>query len=128
MQIIHSNLLNSDLQWTDSEVESGKKYLKWEELTLKWHDVDLTWDEVFVVIEFIRHRGSGGYSGDYERGNPWRQVAQNMGEEKTKKIIKLYCRVQGVDYDYIREPIEDVRITINELNRFTNQVKVKVGL
>lgn len=128
MPVVHSNLLNADLNWTDQEFAAGKKYLKWEEVTLKWEDVDLTWDEVFVVIEFLRsNRGAGGQRGDYEKSNPWKQVSKDLGEEKTKKVIKLYCKVRGVEYEDIREPIEDVKVTVSDFERFVNEVKVKVG-
>lgn len=127
MPIVHSNLLNADLNWTNAEYAAKKKYLKWEEVTLKWEDVDLTWDEVFIVLELVRRGGSGG-GGEYERGNPWRKMAEKLGEEDTKKVIKLYCRVRGVEYEDIREPMEDVKVTVGELTRFVNEVKVKVGI
>ena len=127
MPIVHSNLLNADLNWTNAEYAAKKKYLKWEEVTLKWEDVELTWDEVFIVLELIRRGGSGG-SGEYERGNPWKKMAEKLGEEDTKKVIKLYCRVRGVEYEDVREPMEDVKVTVGELTRFINEVKVKVGI
>lgn len=130
MPIVHSNLLNADLSWTDAEYAAGKKYLKWEEVTLNWESVDLTWDEVFILLELveIRKRGGGGGSrGEYEKGNPWRQTARDLGEEKTKKVIKLYCRVRGIEYEEERNPIEDIRITVNEFDRFVNEALVKVG-
>jgi hypothetical protein len=131
MKTVYSSLLNSNLQWTDNEYLSGKKYLKWEEVNLKWEDVELTWDEVFILLEIIkRGGGSSGYpyKGDYEKNNPWKRIKEDLGEENTKKVIKLYCRIRGVDYEEIKEPFDDVTVTINEFNRFVNEVKVKVGL
>ncbi len=131
MPTIHSNLLNAELNWTDQEYAAGKKYLKWEEVTLKWEDVDLTWDEVFILLEVFRRKGGSGgslYRGEYEKNNPWKKMAEDLGEENTKKVIKLYCRVRGVEYEDIREPMEDVKVTVNEFTRFINEVKVKVGI
>jgi hypothetical protein len=128
---IYSNLLNADMNWTDQEYAAGKKYLKWEEVTLKWEDVDLTWDEVFILLEVFRRKGGGGgglYRDEYEKNNPWKKMAKDFGEENTKKVIKLYCRVRGVEYEDIREPMEDVKVTVNEFTRFINEVKVKVGI
>lgn len=127
MPIVHSNLLNADLNWTNAEYAAKKKYLKWEEVTLKWEDVELTWDEVFIVLELVR-RGGGSGGGEYERGNPWKKMSEKLGEEDTKKVIKLYCRVRGVEYEDVREPMEDVKVTVGELTRFINEVKVKVGI
>lgn len=129
MPIVHSNLLNADLNWTDQEYAAKKKYLKWEEVTLNWEDVELTWDEVFIVLELVRRGGGGGsYRAEYEKGNPWRKMAKDLGEENTKKVIKLYCRVRGVEYEDIKEPMEDVKVTVGEFTRFINEVRVKVGI
>jgi hypothetical protein len=129
MPIVHSNLLNADLNWTDQEYAAKKKYLKWEEVTLNWEDVELTWDEVFIVLELVRRGGGGGsYRDEYEKGNPWRKMAKDLGEENTKKVIKLYCRVRGVEYEDIKEPMEDVKVTVGEFTRFINEVRVKVGI
>ena len=128
MPTVYSKLLNADLNWTDEEYAAKKKYLKWEEVTLKWEDVDLTWDEVFIVLELVRRGGGGAYRDEYEKGNPWRKMAKDLGEENTKKVIKLYCRVRGVEYEDIREPMEDVKVTVGEFTRFINEVKVKVGI
>ena len=127
MPTVYSKLLNNELNWTDGEYTAGKKYLKWEELTLKWEDVDLTWDEVFVVLEVLGRKGGSGAYWDQVKGNPWEKMRKDIGDEKTKKVIKLYCRVRGVEYEDLREPAEDVSVTVNDFERFLNEVSVKVG-
>jgi hypothetical protein len=55
------------------------------------------------------------------------QVKKDLGEEKAKKLIKVYCRVKGIDYEESREPIEDIRVSINEFERFVKEaISVKV--
>jgi hypothetical protein len=92
MPIKYSTLLNSDLNWTDDEVAAGKKWLKWEEMTINWENVNLTWDEIFILLEVeqLIRKGGGGGSGmkEYVDGNPWMQVKKEIGDEKTKKLIK----------------------------------------
>jgi hypothetical protein len=51
MSLKYSELLDSYVNWSNEEILVGKKYLKWEELTIKWDDLDLTWDEVFILLE-----------------------------------------------------------------------------
>lgn len=124
MPIIHSNLLNSDLNWTTQEVDTGKKYLKWEEINLTWDNLHMTWDEIFILIEVVKKfGGSGGYSyKEYVDGNPWKQVRESFTEEDTNKVIKIYCRINGIDYEQVKEPINEIKISVNEFKRFINDV------
>ena len=131
MPIKHSTLLNSDLNWTDDEISVGKKWLKWEEMTINWESIDLTWDEIFILLEVesLIRRGGGGGSGmkEYVDGNPWKQVNEKIGIEKTKSLIKVYCRVRGIDYEKIKNPRNDIKVTVNEFDRFLNEtVNVKI--
>ena len=134
MPIKHSNLLNSDLNWTDDEISTGKKWLKWEEMTINWESINLTWDEVFILLEvenIIRRGGGGGGTGlkEYMDGNPWKQVNEKIGIEKTKSLIKVYCRVNNIDYEESRTPMEDIKVSINEFERFVKEaVSVKVNI
>ena len=134
MPIKHSNLLNNDLDWTDDEISTGKKWLKWEEMTINWERIDLTWDEVFILLEvenIIRRGGGGGGTGlkEYMDGNPWKQVNEKIGIEKTKSLIKVYCRVNNIDYEESRTPMEDIKVSINEFERFVKEaVSVKVNI
>jgi len=133
MPIKHSTLLNSDLNWTDEEISVGKKCLKWEEMTINWESIDLTWDEIFILLEVeqLIRRGGGGGSGmkEYVDGNPWKQVNEKIGIEKTKSLIKVYCRVNNIDYEESRTPMEDIKVSINEFERFIKEaVSVKVNI
>jgi len=133
MPIKHSTLLNSDLNWTDDEISVGKKWLKWEEMTINWESIDLTWDEIFILLEVdqLIRRGGGGGSGmkEYVDGNPWKQVNEKIGIEKTKSLIKVYCRVNNIDYEESRTPMEDIKVSINEFERFVKEaVSVKVNI
>ena len=134
MSIKHSNLLNNDLDWTEDEISTGKKWLKWEEMTINWESINLTWDEVFILLEvenIIRRGGGGGGTGlkEYMDGNPWRQVNEKIGIEKTKSLIKVYCRVNNIDYEESRTPMEDIKVSINEFERFIKEaVSVKVNI
>lgn len=137
MPVVYSSLLSSDLVWTDAEASAGKKYLKWEEVSINWEEVDLLWEEVFVLLEAAKAlKGGGGagfpYRADAERayreGNPWKTVSKKLGEEKAKTLIRVYCRIRGVEYDDSRQPMEDVKVTMGELQRFVKEaVSVKVG-
>jgi len=133
MPIIYSELLNQDMNWTDYEYSVGKKYLKWEEINLTWDQIDLTWDQIFIIIEIVKKRGGGSsgypYKGEYEKNNPWRKLNQDFGEENTEKIIKLYCDVRGIKYEKVKNKKSDIKVTVNEFDRFINEViNVKINI
>lgn len=132
MEQKYSNLLNSYVDWTDEEISLGKKYLKWEEMTINWENVDLLWEEVFILLEVENLiKGGGGYGyKEYLDGNPWKQLKKEIGEEKTKKVIKLYSKVNGIEYDETREiKDEQIRVSVNDFERFVKEsISIKVGL
>jgi hypothetical protein len=123
MSLKYSKLLNNYVDWSDEEVTAGKKYLKWEELTINWEDLHLTWDEIFILLEvenLIKRGGGYGYK-EYVDGNPWKQLRQDIGDEKTKKIIKLYCRVNNIEteqYGYIND---DIKVTAYDFELFVKE-------
>jgi hypothetical protein len=126
MSIKYSTFLRGRLDWSNSELTSRRKYLKWEEVIINWEEVTLTWDEVFVILEV----GGGMVSGnkEYVDGNPWMQVKKDFGEEKAKTLIKVYCRVNGIDYEQTKEPMKEINISINEFERFVKEaISVKVN-
>jgi hypothetical protein len=135
MSLKYSKLLNSEVDWSDDEIAVGKKYLKWEELTINWEDLDLHWDEVFILLEVENIiRGGGGYGyKEYVDGNPWKQLRQDIGEEKTKKIIKLYCRINGVDYQDHAVVNESIKVAAYDFELFVKEtiekkISVKISI
>ena len=131
MPLIYSSYLNETLDWSDVEYSSGKKWLKWEEVNLKWENVDLTWEEVFILLEIVKKRGGGSgypYRDEYEKNNPWKQIREDFGDESTKKVIKLYCKINGIDYELVKESKKEVKVLVNDFDRFINEsINVKVN-
>jgi hypothetical protein len=135
MSLKYSKLLNSYVDWTEDEISVGKKYLKWEELTINWEEVDLTWEEVFILLEVEKViRGGGGFGQkEYEDGNPWKQLTKEIGEEKTKKVIKLYCRINGVDYHEHAVVNESIKVAAYDFELFVREtidkkISVKINI
>jgi hypothetical protein len=128
MSLKYSKLLNNYVDWSDEEIAAGKKYLKWEELTINWEDFHLPWgDEMLILLEVenaINRGGGYGYK-EYVDGNPWKQLRKDIGEEKTKKIIKLYCKVKNIEteqYGYINE---DIKVTAYDFELFVKETIAK---
>lgn len=128
----YSSLLERQIDWSDAEISAGKKYLNWEELSLNFESIELDWEDVFILLE-IKGGGGKGRKDDslykeYVDNNPWNQFREKTNEEKTQKLIKLYCKVNKIDYENIVEKKDDIKITINDFERFVESVIVKVKL
>lgn len=127
----YSSLLKTQLDWTDQEILDRKKYLKWEELSLNFENIDLEWEDVFILLEVRGNGGSGRREEypfkEYMDNNPWNQLRNKIGDEKTEKIIKIFCKVNGVDYEKVLEDKKEIKITVNEFERFVESVLVKVN-
>jgi hypothetical protein len=135
MSLQYSSFLNNYVDWTDEEIAVGKKYLKWEELTVNWEDLNLIWEDISIlleVVETLRKRGgSGGSYKEYMEKNPWdvtkRELKKELGEEKIKKFIKLVCRVNNLEFEEERELKTNIDITVDHLEKVINEA-TKIGI
>lgn len=106
-----------------------KVYLKWEEVDKTWENSDWLWEDVSIYLEIGRLVGnSGGYS-EYTKNNPWEKLRKDVGEEKTKKIIKLYCKFKDIEYEKVVENGNDIKVTANEFENFIRDgISIKVNI
>lgn len=100
------------------------KYFNWEETNFTWDHLDMSWELVGEYIEVIRKTGG---SSAYVKGNPWDVTKRELGEEKTKKIIKLFCTVNNLDYNEMVEKRDDIKITVEQVEKVINEA-IKVGV
>lgn len=105
----------------------SKIYYKWEELNELWGEADYLWEEVMYEVAAAVRRG-GGFS-EYVKDNPWDKLRRDIGEEKTKKVIKLYCKVNDINYEKVVESRTDIKVSVNEFERFVKDgISIKVDL
>ena len=99
-------------------------YLKWEDVNIKWEDVNMHWENVIEeVAEVIRKHG--GMSA-YVKGNPWDVTKKEIGEEKTRKFIKIFCKINNLNYEKAIEPNSEIKITVSQLEKVFNEAKIDV--
>ena len=98
---------------------SQKIYLKWEEVDSVWEETNYLWEDVAILIEIEQavRRGGGDYAA-YVKGNPWEQLRKDLGEEKTKRVIKLYCKHKGVEYEESKGINESIKVSASEFEVF----------
>lgn len=134
MKSYYSSLLQSFIDWTDEEILLGKKFLDWDEIIINWENIDLHWEDIFILLETKKKGGGSGgdiQKGDLKRyieGNPWRQMRNDIGDEKSEKLIKVYCEKRGIDYQSIFEKKENIRIIVNDFIRSNGDIKIKIKI
>lgn len=101
-----------------------KYYLKWEEVDITWDQLDMLWEDVSILIEVgqVIKRGGGGLAA-YIEGNPWAKNRNELGEEKAKKFIKIFCRVNGLDYEETLKLNDDIEVNISQMEKVFNEAK-----
>lgn len=127
-----SSLLNRLIDWTDEEISLGKKFLDWSEVEINWNELNLHWEDVFILLE-IKRGGSSSLQRPeleslYKESNPWRKLRQDLGEEKTEKVIKVLCKINNIEYSSILESKENFRVIVNDFLRTKNEGEISVKI
>ena len=107
-----------------------KKYLNWEEVNSIWDDTNYLWEDVAIFIEIndLVNRGGGDYAA-YVEGNPWNKLRKDLGDEKTKKVIKLYCKYKGVEYEESKGINESIKVSASEFEIFVkNSIRESISI
>lgn len=105
---------------------STKVYLEWENVNQNWDDLHMLWEEVVLITEVAQVIKKAGGMSEYARGNPWDITKREIGEEKTKKFIKIFARVNGLDYGEVLES-KDIKISVNQLQKVFDETE-KIGI
>lgn len=100
------------------------EYLKWENLDMLWNAVDMNWESVLIEVANVIKRGGGANA--YIKGNPWEKTKQEIGEEKTKKFIKIFCKVNNLEYEKVVEPNSEIKVTVEQIEKVFNEAKVSI--
>jgi hypothetical protein len=106
-------------------------YLDWQEVNTNWEDLDLDWEDVYIIIEAKRVAGGGGGSElkEYIKGNPWNKFKRDLGEEKAEKFIKLFCKINGLNYEELVRPKSKIKVKVQHFNRvFENVPNIKIRM
>jgi hypothetical protein len=89
----------------------------------------MLWEEVAIIKEVGELIRRGGGAGAYVKGNPWEKTREQLGEEKTKKFIRIVCNVNGLDYEDVIDPNPKIKVTATHIEKvFTEAVKVGVKI
>ena len=106
-------------------------YLDWQEVNINWEDLELDWEDVYILIEAKQRAGGGSGSGlrEYIKGNPWKNFKRDLGEEKSDKFIKLFCKINEMNYEEVIKTKSKIKVKVEHFQRvFENVPNVKIKM
>jgi hypothetical protein len=104
-----------------------KVFLEWENTNYTWDNLDMLWEDVAILIEVGGAVRRGGGLGSYIEGNPWDKMRRDVGEEKTKKFVKLFCKVNGFEYEEVIQLKPEIKIKTTHFETTFNE-SLKIGV
>jgi len=113
-----------------------KRYLQWNELDYLWTNISrssddyMQWYDISLIEEVYQIvKGSGSSFQDYITGNPWKKISKEIGEEKTQKFIKIFCTINGIEYEKSILIDNKIKVSVSQFEKvFNESVRVKAIL
>ena len=84
----------------------GQK-ISWEELELTWDVASYTWDDVKFIFDIF---GRGPY-----QKKKLKDLYDDLQDDTRYKVIKLICKVKGVEYRMDKVKLLDVEVTADDI-------------
>lgn len=104
-----------------------KVFLEWENTNFTWDNLNMLWEDVSILIEVGELIRGGGGSSQYVKDNPWDVTRRELGEEKTKKFIRIVCLVNDLKYDDVVYPNPKIKVTAQHIDKVFEEA-IKVGV
>ena len=98
--------------WNDPNRGNGD-FIKWEDFQLTWDNNRYDWDAVRWVAENL---------GSSPRKRKLRKL-RRLKPEQYEKVIKLICKVKGVDYSINRQKRSGIKVTADDIELLVNEIK-----
>jgi hypothetical protein len=91
---------------------------------MQWYDISL-----IEEVESILKGGGGSSFADYVKSNPWEKISKEIGEEKTQKFIKIFCTINGIEYEKSILIDNKIKVSVSQFEKvFNESVRVKAIL
>ncbi len=121
--------------WEDIQL-FDKDFISWENLDLNWEDISnvnglMCWENIrliSIVAERMRGGSSYGYDDWLNRKNPWKVLDSEIGHEKSEKFIKIYCTINGIEYETGGKLNENISINVSNLEKVFEKANIKVNV
>ena len=81
--------------------------ISWEEMELIWDNSNYDWDEVVFIFDIF---GRGPYQKE-----KLKDLYDDLEDDTRYKVIKLICKVKGVEYRMDRVKLLDAEVTADDI-------------
>lgn len=102
-------------------------YINWEDLDSDWEMIDINWEDLYIIEEIMRGGNGQGIS-DYIKGNPWNKLRKEIGPEKTDKFIKIFCKINGIEYSQVVEPKSKIKVKVSHFERVFDMIPTNIKI
>ena len=81
--------------------------ISWEEMELTWDVASYTWDDVKFIFDIF---GRGPYQKE-----KLKDLYDDLQDDTRYKVIKLICKVKGVEYRMDKVKLLDAEVTADDI-------------
>ena len=81
--------------------------ISWEEMELTWDVASYTWEDVRFIFDIF---GRGPY-----QKKKLKDLCDGLEDDRRYKVIKLICKVKGVEYRMDRVKLLDAEVTVEDI-------------
>ena len=89
--------------------------IKWEDFQLTWDNNMYKWDAVRWIAENL---------GSSPRKRKLRRL-RRLKPEQYEQVIKLICKIKGVDYQITRRKRSGIKVTTDDIELLVNEIRRK---
>ena len=92
-----------------------RAYIKWEDFQLTWDNNRYKWNAVQWIAENL---------GSSPRKRKLRKL-RRLKPEQYEQVIKLICKIKGVDYQITRRKRSGIKVTTDDIELLVNEIRRK---
>ena len=89
--------------------------ISWEEMELTWNNSNYDWDEVVFIFDIF---GRGPYQKE-----KLKKLYDDLQDDTRYKVIKLICKVKGVEYRMDRVKLLDAEVTADDIQLVLDEAR-----
>lgn len=102
---------------------------------MPWENINrggelLTWEDISIISHVGKsvQRDDPRLYDEWIRNNPWKKIKEDIGEEKTERFIKIFCEINGMNFEEVRKIEENkIKLTIDNFEKVFKKIEIKVN-